>query len=114
MRRVVITGMGAITPLGLNVEEFWNGLKEGRHGFGEITRFDASEYKAHLAGEVKGFVGRQQREWNCSASMRSQPQKKPSKRQVLTWRKKMLTVWAVRLVQESEAFRQWSVNTPDY
>ena len=58
MRRVVITGMGAITPLGLNVEEFWNGLKEGRHGFGEITRFDASEYKAHLAGEVKGFVGR--------------------------------------------------------
>lgn len=59
MRRVVITGMGAITPLGLNVEEFWNGLKEGRHGFGEITRFDASEYKAHLAGEVKGFVGKE-------------------------------------------------------
>ena len=51
--------MGAITPLGLNVEEFWNGLKEGRHGFGEITRFDASEYKAHLAGEVKGFVGKE-------------------------------------------------------
>ena len=59
MRRVVITGMGAITPLGLSVEEFWNGLKEGRHGFGEITRFDASEYKAHLAGEVKGFVGKE-------------------------------------------------------
>lgn len=59
MRRVVITGMGAITPLGLNVEEFWNGLKKGRHGFGEITRFDSSEYKAHLAGEVKGFIGKE-------------------------------------------------------
>ena len=46
MRRVVITGMEQSLRLGLNVEEFWNGLKEGRHGFGEITRFDASEYKA--------------------------------------------------------------------
>ena len=58
MKRVVITGMGAITPLGLNVEEFWSGLKEGRHEFGEITKFDSSEYKAHMAGEVKGFVGK--------------------------------------------------------
>ena len=41
-RRVVITGMGAVTPLGLNVDEFWNGLKEGRHGFGPITQFDSS------------------------------------------------------------------------
>ncbi len=55
MRRVVITGMGAITPLGLNVEEFWNGLKEGRHGFGEITRFDATKYRAHMAGEITDF-----------------------------------------------------------
>lgn len=34
MKRVVVTGMGAITPLGLNVDEFWNGIKEGKHGFG--------------------------------------------------------------------------------
>lgn len=58
MRRVVVTGMGAITPLGLNVEEFWNGLKTSKIGFGEITHFDSSEYKAHLAAEVKGFVGK--------------------------------------------------------
>ncbi len=57
-RRVVITGMGAITPLGLNVEEFWSGLKEGRHGFGPITQFDASEYKCKVVGEVKGFVAK--------------------------------------------------------
>lgn len=112
--------MGAITPLGLNVEEFWNGLKEGRHGFGEITRFDASEYKAHLAGEVKGFVGKEFMDAKAAKRMELFCQyavaatKEAIERQVLTWRKKMLTVWAVRLVQESEAFRQWSVNTPDY
>ncbi len=54
-RRVVVTGMGAITPIGLSVEEYWNGVKEGRLGFGEITRFDSSEYKCHMAAEVKDF-----------------------------------------------------------
>ncbi len=54
-RRVVITGMGAITPIGLNVEDFWQSIKEEKHGFGPITHFDASAYKAHLAAEVKGF-----------------------------------------------------------
>ena len=57
-RRVVVTGMGAITPIGLSVEEFWNGVKEGKTGFGEITKFDASEYKCKLAAEVKGFEGK--------------------------------------------------------
>ena len=57
-RRVVVTGMGAITPIGLCVDEFWNGVKEGRTGFGEITKFDASEYKCKLAAEVKGFEGK--------------------------------------------------------
>lgn len=54
-RRVVITGMGAITPLGLNVEEYWQGLKEGRSGVGFITLFDASLYPVKVAAEVKGF-----------------------------------------------------------
>ncbi|MCM1202246.1 MAG: beta-ketoacyl-ACP synthase II [Bacteroides fragilis] len=57
-RRVVVTGMGAITPVGLGVEEFWAGVKAGRTGFGEITRFDASAYKCKLAAEVKGFEGK--------------------------------------------------------
>ena len=55
MRRVVITGMGAITPIGNNVEEYWNGLKEGKLGIAPITRFDTTEYKAKLAAEVKDF-----------------------------------------------------------
>ena len=58
MKRVVITGMGAITPIGLNVEEFWNSVKEGKTGFDRITHFDATDYKAHLAAEVKGFVAK--------------------------------------------------------
>ena len=54
-RRVVVTGMGAITPIGLGVDEFWKGVKEQKIGFGEITHFDASEHKAKLAAEVKDF-----------------------------------------------------------
>ena len=55
MKRVVVTGMGAITPIGNSVEEFWSGVKEQKIGFAPITYFDATEYKAHLAAEVKGF-----------------------------------------------------------
>lgn len=54
-RRVVVTGMGAVTPLGNDVESFWNGVKEGKLGIGKITRFDTTDYKATLAAEVKDF-----------------------------------------------------------
>ena len=54
-RRVVITGMGAITPIGHSVEEFWNGIKEGKTGFGPITYFDTADYRCKLAAEVKDF-----------------------------------------------------------
>ncbi len=54
-RRVVITGMGAITPIGNSVEEFWNGIKEGKIGFGPITYFDTADYRCKLAAEVKDF-----------------------------------------------------------
>ena len=54
-RRVVITGMGAVTPIGNNVEDFWANIKKGTVGIGPITKFDTSDYKAHLAAEVKDF-----------------------------------------------------------
>lgn len=54
-RRVVVTGMGAITPIGLNVDDFWKNVKAGTIGFGEITKFDASEYKCRMVAEVKNF-----------------------------------------------------------
>lgn len=59
MRRVVVTGMGAITPIGLNVAEYWDGLKAGKTGFGEITYFDTTDYKVKIAAEVKGFVAKE-------------------------------------------------------
>ena len=55
MRRVVITGMGAITPVGLSVEEFWNSVKEGKTNFAEVTRFDSTNYRAHMAAEINNF-----------------------------------------------------------
>jgi beta-ketoacyl-acyl-carrier-protein synthase II len=54
-QRVVITGMGALTPLGLSVEETWEGLVAGQSGITEITQFDASAFPIRIAGEVKGF-----------------------------------------------------------
>lgn len=55
MNRVVVTGMGIISPIGNSVEEFWNSAKEGRVGIGETDRFDTTGYKATLAAEVKDF-----------------------------------------------------------
>ena len=55
MKRVVVTGLGAVTPIGNNVADFWEGLKTGKNGIGMITRFDVSESKYKLAAEVKDF-----------------------------------------------------------
>ena len=68
-RRVVVTGMGAITPVGLSVEEFWQSLKEGKHGFATITKFDTTEYKAHVAAEVKGFEGKEYMDFKAAKRM---------------------------------------------
>jgi 3-oxoacyl-[acyl-carrier-protein] synthase II len=54
-RRVVVTGMGAITPIGIGVDEYWKGLAEGRNGVAPITHFDASAFDTKFAAEVKGF-----------------------------------------------------------
>lgn len=58
-RRVVVTGMGAITPIGNDVETFWEGLKEKKLGIGPISYFDTTDYKVKLAAEVKGFDPKQ-------------------------------------------------------
>lgn len=55
MRRVVITGLGCVTPLGNDVRSTWEGLLAGRSGIGPITKFDASKFDTKIAGEVKGF-----------------------------------------------------------
>ena len=55
LRRVVVTGLGALTPLGNTLTETWEGLLSGRSGAAPITRFDAAKFKTRFACEVKGF-----------------------------------------------------------
>lgn len=55
MKRVVVTGVGAITPVGKDIQTMWENLTAGRHGIGPITKFDCTDYKAKLAAEVKDF-----------------------------------------------------------
>src|SRR5204863_8243040 len=54
-RRVVVTGMGVITPVGNDLPTFWSNLTSGVSGIGPITHFDVKDYKCRIAGEVRGF-----------------------------------------------------------
>ena len=68
-RRVVVTGLGAVTPIGNNVEEFWDGIKTGKVGIGEITRFDTTDYKVKLAAEVKDFTAKGHMDFKAAKRM---------------------------------------------
>ena len=68
-RRVVITGMGAVTPIGNDVETFWEAVKKGVTGIGPITKFDTTEYKVKLAAEVKGFVAKERMDFKTAKRM---------------------------------------------
>lgn len=69
MRRVVVTGMGAITPIGNSVDEFWQGIKAGKVGIDEITKFDTTDYSVKLAAEVKDFVAKERMEFKAAKRM---------------------------------------------
>lgn len=115
-RRVVVTGMGAITPIGNSVEEFWNGIKEGKTGFGPITYFDTADYRCKLAAEVKDFDPAQYMdknppaEWSSSASLLWRLPDRPSRMRVLLWNRKILIWWAAVWEAVSEVYRPWSGN----
>ena len=68
-RRVVVTGLGAVTPIGNTVEEFWNNAKAGKVGIGEITKFDTADYKVKVAAEVKGFVAKEHMDFKAAKRM---------------------------------------------
>lgn len=68
-RRVVVTGLGAVTPIGNTVEEFWSSVKEGKVGIGEITKFDTSDYKVKVAAEVKGFAAKEHMDFKAAKRM---------------------------------------------
>ena len=68
-RRVVVTGLGAVTPIGNTVPEFWDGIKAGRVGIAEITQFDTADYKVKLAAEVKGFTAKERMDFKAAKRM---------------------------------------------
>lgn len=111
-RRVVITGMGAVTPIGNTIEEFWDGIRSGKSGIAPITHFDASEYKVKLAAEVKNFVAKERMDFKAAKRMESFPsmqwrqQKKHLKMQDWIWQRKIPTVSGQSLAQE---LVDWSV-----
>ena len=70
-RRVVVTGLGAITPIGNTVPEFWENLKKGTVGIGKITKFDSSDFKVKLAAEVKNFDPTERMDKKASRRMES-------------------------------------------
>lgn len=70
-RRVVVTGLGAITPIGNTVPEFWENLKKGTVGIGKITKFDSSDFKVKLAAEVKNFDPTKRMDKKASRRMES-------------------------------------------
>ena len=69
MRRVVVTGMGAVTPIGTGVEKYWENVKKKTLGFAEITRFDTSDFKVKLAAEVKDFVAKEHMDFKAARRM---------------------------------------------
>lgn len=68
-KRVVVTGLGAVTPIGNTVEEFWQGIRRGEVGIGPITKFDTSDYKVKLAAEVKGFSPKERMDFKAAKRM---------------------------------------------
>ena len=68
-RRVVVTGMGAVTPIGNNTAEFWDSIRAGRVGIGSITAFDTEDYKVKLAAEVKDFDAKKYMDFKTAKRM---------------------------------------------
>ena len=69
MRRVVVTGMGAVTPVGIGVEAFWDSIKNKGLGFAPITKFDTSDYKVKIAAEVKDFTAKDHMDFKAAKRM---------------------------------------------
>lgn len=97
-RRVVVTGLGAVTPVGNNVQAFWESVKTGKVGIGEITRFDTADFKVKLAAEVKDFNAKDYMDFKSAKRMElfSQyavlQQRRLWQMQELKWEKKILSV----------------------
>ena len=116
-RRVVVTGLGAITPLGNTVPEFWAGVKEGKVGIAPITKFDTTEYKVKLAAEVKDFVAKDRMDFKAARRMEAFSQyavaaaKEAFNDAGIDWRKRTPSGPASSSAPVSEACSRWSPAT---
>ena len=108
MRRVVVTG--AVTPIGIGVENFWNSVKEKRTGFDKITKFDTTGFKASLAAEIKDFDPKEFMDFKAARRMELFCQYAVA---AAAEAMKILTVWAVMSVPVSEVCRQWNGSIKD-
>lgn len=113
-RRVVVTGLGAVTPIGNNVDDFWTSVKAGKIGFDHITKFDTTDYKCHIAAELKDFNPQDFMDRKAAKRMEpfSQYAVAAAKQAIddsgLDIERKIHTWLDVPLVQVSEVFRLWS------
>ena len=111
-RRVVVTGMGAVTPIGNTVDEFWKGIRAGVVGIGEITKFDTTDYKVKLAAEVKNFDVKERLDFKAARRMDTFSQfavaagKRLLNSPAFVWRRKIRFVWASLSARGSEVFRK--------
>lgn len=119
-RRVVVTGLGAITPIGNNVPEFWSAVKQQKVGIGEITHFDATDYKCHLAAEVKDFDAKEYMDFRSAKRMEAFCQfavaaaGEALEDADFPWKQRMHTVWVLPSVPESEVYRQSKESIANY
>ena len=113
LRRVVITGLGALTPVGNSAPETWRSLVAGKNGIAPITSFDASLFKTHFAGEVKGFdptvvIDRKEaRKMDRYAQFSVCVADEALRDSGLTWRQKTAVALVSSGVAEWVACRQW-------
>lgn len=118
--RVVVTGMGAITPIGNDVESFWRSLKEKKVGIGQISTFDTTDYKVKLAAEVKDFDAKEYMDVKASKRMERFSQfavaaaKEALEDSDSLWKRKIHTVSACVWDLESEVFSLWRRNTRSF
>lgn len=116
-RRVVITGMGAITPLGCGVEKFWQAVRAGKTGFAPISTFDTAEYKCKLAAQVKDFQPENYMDRKAAKRMEAFSQfavaaaGEAIEDAGLKLEEEDAAGWAALSAAESAACRQWKENT---
>lgn len=112
-RRVVVTGLGAVTPIGNTAKAFWAGVRAGKVGIGPITKFDTTDYKVKIAAEVKDFDPKSRLDAKAARRMELFPSMlwlrlwKLWKMPAFPWKRRIPTGWASSSAPAWGASRPW-------